>query len=59
MGFILLILVLLFLFSGGGYDGYRSGYYGGRGFGGGIGLIIVVVALFWLFNSGFSHQLHY
>ena len=34
MGHILLILVLTFLFAGGGYYGYRSGYYGGRGYGG-------------------------
>lgn len=36
MGLILLILLIVFLFSGGGYDGYRSGYYGGRGLNGGL-----------------------
>ena len=38
MGLILLLVVLFPLFGGGGYYGYRSGYYGGAHYGGGLTL---------------------
>jgi len=41
MSFIVLIIVLFVLFGGGGYYGYNRGYYGERGFGGGLGLIVL------------------
>jgi hypothetical protein len=52
MGLILLILIIILLFGGGGYYGYRSGYYGGRHYGGGLGLILLIVILFLLFGGG-------
>jgi hypothetical protein len=52
MGLILLILIIVLLFGGGGYYGYRSGYYGGRHYGGGLGLILLIVILFLLFGGG-------
>jgi hypothetical protein len=51
MGLILLILVIFLLFSGGGYYGYRSGYYGGAHCGGGLGLIVLILILFLLFGG--------
>jgi hypothetical protein len=52
MGLILLILIIVLLFGGGGYYGYRSGYYGGRHYGGGLGLILLIVILLLLFGGG-------
>ena len=52
MGLILLILIIVLLFGGGGYYGYRSGYYGGRHYGGGLGLILLVVIILLLFGGG-------
>jgi hypothetical protein len=52
MGLILLVVILFLLFGGGGYYGYRSGYYGGRGFGGGLTLVVVIIVLFLLFGGG-------
>jgi hypothetical protein len=43
MGLIVLLILILLLFGGGGFYGYRPGYYGGRGFGGLLGLILIVV----------------
>ena len=50
MGLLLLILVISLLF-GGGFYGYRSGYYGAGPFGGGIGLIVLLLVLFMLFGG--------
>ena len=44
---ILLILILLLVFGGGG-----GWYYGGPGWGGGIGLVLLIVILFVLFGRG-------
>jgi hypothetical protein len=45
MGPILILIILaLLLGGGGGYYGYRRGYYGGSGFGGILGLVVVVQA---------------
>ena len=40
---LILIIVVLLLFGGGGFYGYRSGYYGRGGFGGILGLLVVVL----------------
>lgn len=42
---ILLIVLLILLLSGGGYHSYR---YGHRGFGGALGLVLVVILILWL-----------
>ncbi len=52
MGLILLIVIILLLFGGGGYYGYRSGYYGGRHYGGGLGLVLLIIILLLLFGGG-------
>jgi hypothetical protein len=39
MSIILIVVVLVLLFGGGGFYGHRQGYYGGRGFGGILGLL--------------------
>lgn len=49
--FLILVLVVLFLVFGGGYYGMHSGMYSSRGFGGGIGLILLVLVLFWIFGA--------
>ena len=45
MSLILIIVLLLLLFGGGGFYGYRSGHYGGRGFGGILGLLVLLLVL--------------
>ena len=50
MTLILLIIILVLLFGGGGYYGHRQGYYGGRGFGGIIGLLVVAILAVYLVN---------
>ena len=46
MSTILIILVLVFLFGGGGY--YAQGRYGASGLGSVLGLLLVVVVVLWL-----------
>jgi hypothetical protein len=47
MGLLLIVVVLLLLFGGGGgYYGYRN--YGGRGLGGVLGTVLIVMVVFWL-----------
>jgi hypothetical protein len=46
MSRILIILVLIFLFGGGGH--YAHDRYGGSGLGSVLGLLLVVVVVFWL-----------
>jgi hypothetical protein len=49
---LLLIVVLLFLlFGGDGYYGYRGDYYGGRGFGSLLGVLVVVFLVVVLFGG--------
>lgn len=46
---IVLVAVLLVVLLGGGFGYYRGGYYAGPyGFPGGVGLVIVVLLIFWL-----------
>lgn len=47
MGLLLLIVVLVLLFGGGG-GYYAHNRYGGRGLGGVLGLVIVVLVIVWL-----------
>ncbi|MBC7801578.1 MAG: DUF3309 domain-containing protein [Gemmatimonadaceae bacterium] len=48
MTLVVVIVVLAILIGGGGY-GWRSGYYGGNVFGGGVGLVaVVLIALLFL-----------
>ena len=46
MSTILIILVLIFLFGGGGY--YAHDRYGGSGLGSVLGLLLVIVVVLWL-----------
>jgi hypothetical protein len=47
MSMIVVIILLLLVFGGGGgYYAHRS--YGGRGLGGVLGLVVVVLAVLWL-----------
>ena len=46
MSTILIIVVLILLFGGGGYYGFSR--YGGRGLGGVLGLVLMVVVVLWL-----------
>ena len=58
MGLILLILLIVFLF-GGEVPGYRSGYYGPRGFGGLFGLVVLILIVYLLFGGGFHNHFMY
>jgi Protein of unknown function (DUF3309) len=49
MSTILIIVVLILLLGGGGYYGYNR--YGGRGLGGVLGLVLVVLLAVWLFGG--------
>jgi hypothetical protein len=50
MGTILIIIVLLLLLSGGGgYYGYNR--YGGRGLGGVLGLVLIIIIVLWLVGA--------
>lgn len=48
MVFIVIVLVLL-LGGGGGYYGYNR--YGGRGLGGSLGLVLIILIVFWLLGG--------
>jgi uncharacterized membrane protein YccC len=50
MGTILIIVILILLLGGGGgYYGYNR--HGGRGLGGVLGLILIVLVVLWLFGG--------
>ena len=49
MSTILIIIVLVLLLGGGGYYGHSR--YGGRGLGGVLGLVLLIVVLLWLFGG--------
>jgi hypothetical protein len=54
MSLILIIIVLVLLFGGGGgYYAHRS--YGGRGLGGVLGLVLVVLVVLWLLGVFTAH----
>jgi hypothetical protein len=48
MGTIILIVLLVLLLGGGGY--YAHGRYGGRGLGGVLGLVLIIVLALWFFG---------
>ena len=53
MSLLLIIIILLVLFGGGGgYYAHRS--YGGRGLGGVLGLVVVIILVLWLLGV-FAH----
>ena len=43
---LVLILILILLFGGGGFYGYRSGYYGGRGLS--LSGVVVICLFVWM-----------
>jgi hypothetical protein len=50
MSLLLIIIILLIVFGGGGgYYAHRS--YGGRGLGGVLGLILIVLLVLWLVGA--------
>ena len=68
MMWLIIILLLILAFGGFGHTGYRRGWYGGGGrnagyprpggwFGGGFGLILLLIVLFLLFRG--PHSYHY
>jgi hypothetical protein len=46
---LIIVLVVLLLGGGGGYYGYNR--YGSRGFGGAIGLVLVILLVLWFFGG--------
>jgi hypothetical protein len=51
---LIIVVVLLLLGGGGGYYGYNR--YGGRGLGGALGLVLIVIAVFWFFGGLHFHS---
>jgi hypothetical protein len=49
--------VLILLFGGGGFYGYRSGYYGPRGMSV-MSLVLVVVIIWLVMSGGFGHAMY-
>lgn len=45
MWFIFWVLIIILLFSGGGFYGYRRSYYGGPSV---IGWLVVLFIVFWI-----------
>lgn len=54
---LLLITVLILLFGGGGFYGYRSGYYGPRGMG--LVSILLIALVIFLVMGGFGHAIYF
>ena len=46
---LIVVVVLLLLGGGGGYYGYNR--YGGRGLGGALGMVLIVLLVFWFFGG--------
>jgi hypothetical protein len=46
---LIIVLLILLLSGGGGYYGHRR--YGGRGLGGVLGLILIMVLVLWLIGA--------
>ena len=49
---LLIILILFLVLGGGGWGWANSGFAGGPYLGGGIGLVLLIVVLFFLFGRG-------
>jgi hypothetical protein len=54
---LLFMILLVLLFSGGGFYGYRSGYYGGRGMGF-AGILVILLVIFLVMGGGFGHGIY-
>jgi hypothetical protein len=54
MDLLLIVVLVVLLVGGGGYYGYRSGAYGGRGFGGILAVLVVLLLLYLVFGGGFA-----
>jgi hypothetical protein len=48
MSILIILLAIFILFGGGGYYGYNRGYYSGAGYGGALGLIVIILLAFYL-----------
>lgn len=48
---ILLIVVLILLFGGFSWYGQRNDWGYGRSYGGGLGLILLILLMWWLFGG--------
>jgi hypothetical protein len=46
---IVIVLVVVLFGGGGGYYGYRT--YGGRGLGGALGLVLIILVVMWLLGA--------
>ncbi|MDP2332954.1 MAG: DUF3309 family protein [Reyranella sp.] len=46
---LIVVILILLLGGGGGYYGYSR--YGGRGLGGVLGLVLLIVVVLWLFGG--------
>jgi Protein of unknown function (DUF3309) len=46
---LIIVVLVLLLGGGGGYYGYNR--YGGRGIGGGLGLVLLVLFVVWLLGG--------
>jgi Protein of unknown function (DUF3309) len=46
---LIIVVLILLLGGGGGYYGYNR--YGGRGLGGVLGLVLVIMLAVWLFGG--------
>lgn len=53
-----MVIVLILLFGGGGFYGYRSGYYGRTGMGL-MGILVVVLVIFLVISGGFGHVMYF
>jgi hypothetical protein len=50
---------LILLFGGGGFYGYRSGYYGSRGIGL-VGILVVILVIYLVIGGGgFGHGIYF
>lgn len=52
MTLILILIVLFFVFSSGGYWGYRQGYYPVGGYGGGLFAVLVLLIVLYVIFGG-------
>ena len=53
-----LINVLILLFRGGGFYGYRSDCYGPRGIGL-VSILLIVLVIFLVTGGGFGHGMYF
>lgn len=51
---MLIIIILVLLLCGGGWYGVNAGYYGYAPFGGVLGLVLLIIILYWLLGGHHS-----